>query len=230
MLFITSALLAFTAFKVTAYPRHEPGGIHHVESTDKIALTRRSWTHHVELSNPKRGVTHHVAALSNTTLIPRAEKGICATLELPTEASYKIGYEAFCTKYVPYEVYLTMGTTSSDLVATYMLKTHLGTEIPWIFKIRTEAWGGSKPYLLKRDKCMAGFRNMLEGERAKVGTNYCVVDRSGGNGESKKLSGQGFVLVTGGAITWAKGDVNDGSRYEARRRKGDFDPNNPTKV
>jgi hypothetical protein len=54
-----------------------------------------------------------------------------------------------------------------------------------------------------------------------------VVSGSGGNGESKVFSGQGYVLKMGSSINWAKGDVADGSKYETRRRKGEFDPNNP---
>lgn len=67
---------------------------------------------------------------------------------------------------------------------------------------------------------------MLEGDRAEVGWNYCVVDGSGGNGKSKKQSGQGDMLILGHTMSWVVGDVNHVSEFETRRRKGKFDPKN----
>lgn len=210
MLLITAVLLAISTLSITAYPHAEPGSIHSLSIT-----------------NSKRGVTHHLEPFTNTTLTTRAEKGVCTDLELPTEVQYKIGYEHFCEKYVCADCKMRMGTTEKPIVATYMLKTHIGTTIPWIFKISSDAWGGSIFYL-QRNMCLAGFRNMLEGEKAKAGENYCVVDGTGGNGESKEFWGQGFVLIVGSRMKFeGREDVNNGFSYETRRRKGEFDPNNP---
>ena len=196
MLFVTTVLLGFVAFSITAYPHPESG-----------------WTHHLE-------------SPSNATLSTRAEKGICTTLDLPTEASYKIGYEAFCNRYAPADSNWAMYADTKPIVATVMIKSHLGSDIPWIFKVTSNSWGGGKPYPFNLMKCTAGFRDMLEGRRAKLGREYCVVGGSGGDGESKGFSGQGYVLKMGSSINWAKGDIADGSKYETRRRKGEFDPNN----
>lgn len=220
MLFILLGLLALTAFKVTAYPHSEFGRTHQA-----ITSPTNSWTHPVEVTNTKHDLTHDLDPANTTTLTARAEKGICPTLELLTEASYKLGYETFCNRNAPADGQLLMQHKHETIVRTYMLKTHLGTEIPWIFKISSSAWGSERPYGLRRDKCLIGFKNVLEGERAKLGKNYCVVDESGGNGASEEFSSQGFVLVMGGSMDWWPGDVNHDARFETRRRKGKFDPN-----
>lgn len=74
---------------------------------------------------------------------------------------------------------------------------------------------------------LRGLRSLynLEGERAKLGTNYCVVDGTGGNGASKGYSGQGNVLMGNTTSFRGKEYVNSGFNYETRRRNGDFDPN-----
>lgn len=155
-------------------------------------------------------------------------KQLCTTLELPTEEQYKMGYSSFCSTYMVTEPdKRRMDVNSDPVVATFMLKTHIGTTIPWIFKISVAAWGGGA-YFLNREACFAGFRNYLEGEKAKLGSNYCVVDGTGGNGASKGFSGQGFVLVMGSTMTFeGRGEINNGFKYETRRRNGDFDPNKP---
>lgn len=209
MHFSKVALLACMAFTASANPHPE------FEQTQALPthLLNREEARHAEPS-------------TNVTLHPRADNGLCKDLELPTEATYTIGYESFCTKYVPDDRTTVMGPGSRPLVATFMLGTHIGTTIPWIFKI----WGtetGSQPLYLTRDVCISNFRDMLESERAKLGTNYCIVDGSGGNGESKEFWGQGFVLVMEMHMVWMKGDVNQVSKFEARKRKGKFDTNNP---
>jgi len=79
---------------------------------------------------------------------------------------------------------------------------------------------------LQREMCFAGFKDYLEGERANLGTNYCVVDGTGGNGASKGYSGQGNMLVMANTMeVKGKKYVNNGFVYETRRRNGDFDPN-----
>jgi hypothetical protein len=63
-------------------------------------------------------------------------KPLCTTLELPTEEQYRIGYNAFCNTYIPAAADKLLTNYASDpIVATFMLKTHIGTTIPWMFKI-----------------------------------------------------------------------------------------------
>jgi len=63
-------------------------------------------------------------------------KQLCTTLELPTEEQYKIGFNTFCNTYAPVKPdKVSMDPFSDRIVATFMLKTHIGTTIPWIFKI-----------------------------------------------------------------------------------------------
>lgn len=169
----------------------------------------------------------HPHADSETLLDSRdTSKQLCTTLELPIEEQYRIGYNAFCNRYLPAKPDRKRMTYSSDpIVATYMLETHTGTTIPWIFKISPGQWILGH-WDLQREMCLAGFKDYLEGEKAKLGTNYCVIDGTGGNGASKGFSGQGFVLVMGNKMTFkGKEYVNNGFVYETRRRKGQFDPN-----
>lgn len=201
MYFTNLALLALAAVTATSYPHPEP------------EQTHPSLTSTLELKE-----AHQTEALTNVTITPRADKGICTNLELPTEASYKIGYESFCKNWVPAGTSIVMGPSSSPLVITSMLRTHIGTTIPWVFKIRSRAWGYT-PYYLRQEICLSGFRNMLEGEKAKLGTNFCVVDGTGGNGESKEFWGQGYVLVMEQEMKWGEGDVNELAAFEARKRR-----------
>lgn len=150
-------------------------------------------------------------------------KQLCTTLELLTEEQYRIGYTGFCDTYIPAEAdKLLLHYASDPIVATFMLKTHTGTTIPWIFKISPVLWMVGE-WDLHREMCLAGFKDYLEGEKAKLGTNYCVVDGTGGNGASNGYAGQGNVLVMGGSMTFkVKGDLNYAFVYETRRRKGEF--------
>ncbi|KAJ4984334.1 hypothetical protein SVAN01_10175 [Stagonosporopsis vannaccii] len=202
MHFSGGALLAFVTVTATAYPYPESKPTQHLTTF----ILEREEAHNTESS-------------SNVTLNARAEKGICTDLELPTEASYKTGYESFCKNWVPADTSIVMGPGSSPLVVTTMLRTHIGTTIPWVFKIRSRAWG-YKPYYLKQNNCLSGFRDMLESDKAKLGTNFCVVNGTGGNSDSKKFWGQGYVLVAEQEMAWGKGDVNELSAFEARKRRG----------
>ena len=151
-------------------------------------------------------------------------KQLCTTLELPTEEQYKIGYKTFCSTYVSGSRFL--GWVDEPIVATVMLKTHIGTTIPWVFKVSVFQACGNNGGDLQRSMCISGFKDYLEGERAKLGTNYCVVDGTGGNGASRGYSGQGNVLILPNTMAFnGKQYVNNGFVYETRRRNGDFDPN-----
>lgn len=199
MLFFSSLCLTFAALSITAYPHPEP-----------------SWTHHIESNT--------------TTLSTRAETGICTTLDLPTEASYKIGYEAFCKRVAGHltENSWAMYYDTDPAVGTVMIQSHLGKDIPWIYKVTSNSPGGGAPFKFNLTSCIGGFREALEGRRAKLGREYCVVDGSGGNGKSKGFSGQGYVLKMGSTINFAPGDIADGAKYETRMRKGwNCDPQNP---
>ncbi|KAF9697625.1 hypothetical protein EKO04_004481 [Ascochyta lentis] len=180
-LFLTSALLALSAFTANAYPHPEP-----------------AWTHNVEPTN--------------TTLSARAEKGICTTQDLPTESSYKTAYEAFCNKFVPGEGILSVG--DDDLVGTVLIQNNVGADLPWVFKVSSWVLGGDVSYSLTRDMCMTKFREVVEGEDAKLGVNYCFVDTL-----------QGVKLVKGGTVKHhpRPRQSYDYGKFETRKRKGKFD-------
>lgn len=210
MVYVTSLLLALSASTITAFP-HLP----------------LSWTHLVEPPTPKRGVSHHMGDTLNSPIHTRAEKGTCTTLDLPTKEQYKIGYEAFCNKFVPGDAPLQI--SNDDLTGTILLKNHLGADLPWVFKVSSEKWAGAvskRTYFLNRSVCIAKFRDVLEGENAKLGDEYCVVDGSKANGD-----GKGVVLVKGGKVRdWPSGMKSQSNAlFETRKRKGDFDPNKERK-
>lgn len=200
-------LLLFVALTATAHPH---------PSTQLLRI------HHFD--HPESEVP--CAPANSSALAARASNGLCSTLELPTEGSYKTGYTQFCTKYVSDSAKKVLSTNSAPLVATYMLPTHTKVSIPWIFKIHGPD-SGSQPYLLTQQGCIKGFRDILESKNAKLGGSFCVVGGTGGDGESKKFWDQGFVLVKGGDMTFREGTNGNSCRFETRRRKGEFDPKGP---
>ena len=106
-----TALLALTALTASAHPYLSPGWIHHVKQP------------------------------VNTTLIACVEKGICATLDLPTEEWYKAGYAAVYDKFVPDDQALQIN--DKGLIGTILIKNHFGADLPWVFKVSSEKWSGA---------------------------------------------------------------------------------------
>ncbi|KAF2998546.1 hypothetical protein E8E13_005208 [Curvularia kusanoi] len=167
--------------------------------------------------------THHVESPRNATLVSRAPNYVCTTLELPTEAEYRINYEDFCNVYFPRGIAKGMGSNHPPVVATYMLRTYTNTRIPWIYKISAPDYGASK-YLLNNEKCLAGFKDMLESDKSKQGKDYCVVQGTGGDGESKKLWGEGIVLKMESRLDRLQESEEEVSIFETRKRKGEYTP------
>ena len=190
------------------------------------ALPHLSQTRSLSAIASKLGSEYDAEAPSNTTLAARDSGYLCSDLSLPDESTYRTGYEDFCNRYTPDDHLMRMGPNEPPLVATYMLKMYDGNTVPWIYKIDTEAWGAPVGWI-NRTVCMAGFREMLEGEYAQLGREYCVVENTGGDGDGKGFWGEGIVLKMEGSMSHIIGDHTRNARMEARKRKGEFDPENP---
>jgi hypothetical protein len=206
MLYITSALLAFTALTAIAHPHPRSDLAHEVKFVDTALIPR--------------GMINHVKLSPNTSLTSRAAKGVCTTTDLPTKASYKLGYETFCNGF---------GLSSTPayiknkpLVGTVLIPSYSGGQIAWVFKVSSEKWSGaiaSAQYTLSRDTCISKFRDVLDGEASEAGKTYCVVAGTGGNDSGEG----GEVLVMGGtAKDYPWGPDKGNASFETRRRKGEF--------
>lgn len=162
------------------------------------AIPHFSQTHPLTAITSKQGPKYDAEAPSNTILTARASKYLCSDLSLPDETTYRTGYEDFCNRYTPDDHQFRMGPDEPPLVATYMLKMYDGNTVPWIYKLDTSAWGAAVDWI-NRTVCMTVFREMLEGEYAQLGREYCVVENTGGDGEGKGFWGEGIVLKMGGS-------------------------------
>lgn len=196
MQIVTSTLLTLVASTASAHPYLSPG-----------------WANSIEPSNLDRGVVHHSEYPMNTTLVTRKDKGICTTLDLPTEEQYKIGYEAFCNNHIPSDQPLQI--KDDDLTVTVLLKNHQGADLPWVFKVSSEKWAGAtskRTYFLSRSVCLAKFRDVSKGQNAKLGDEYC------------KVEGEETVLVKGGTVRDYPAGLKSTSNgaFETRKRKGKF--------
>ncbi|KAJ4322321.1 hypothetical protein N0V94_002430 [Neodidymelliopsis sp. IMI 364377] len=170
-------------------------------------------------------VTHHLEQAVNTTLASRDTKGICTRTDLPTEASYKLGYETFCNTYFTgTEPQFIIPPEGKTLTGTVFISDYNGRELAWVFKVIGESWfnGRINPlqYTIKRDMCLDKFKGFVEGKDSEVGQTYCVVRDTGGEGDSKGMSGQGKVLVMGGKTTVTSNEFDGYATFETRRRKG----------
>jgi hypothetical protein len=208
MLFVNSALLVMTAVTVSARAQLQPGSIHR---TEPLVI--------------KRGITHHIEQPVNTTLTSRDTKGICTRTDLPTEASYKLGYETFCNTYFSgAEKQFIVPPAGKILIGTVFISDYHGKELAWVFKMIGESWYNGRidamQYAVKRDMCLDKFKGLVEGKGSELGKTYCVVKDTGGEGTSKGMSGQGKVLVMGGKATVTPDQFDGYAIFETRRRRG----------
>ncbi|KAH7381269.1 hypothetical protein DE146DRAFT_637018 [Phaeosphaeria sp. MPI-PUGE-AT-0046c] len=121
--------------------------------------------------------------------------GSCPDTNHPLESQWIIGYNQFCSTYLPPSDKQHLIPYNAPLVATFDLGTPSGEIAKWVFKIDSSyANNILESVAVDEQTCKDQFRSHLESDAAGgLGSAYCVVDGTGGDKNGKEeMAGQGI--------------------------------------